>query len=181
MDRVEEWKDIEGYEGLYQVSNLGRVKSLNYLHTGKEQILKNRLQNNNYLFVYLCKNSIKKNCSVHRLVAKAFLENPNNYPCVNHIDEDKTNNNINNLEWCTHKHNINHGTHNQRSVENRSIFIYCLETDKIYNSLKQSSEELNIHHQHISMVLKSRSKQAKGYTFRYAKYVLFKGESINND
>ena len=115
------WKDIKKYEGIYQISNLGRVKSLSrqkkHSYNGvallKEKILKPQ-KANGYYFVRLCKDSISKQYLVHRLVASHFLNNPNNYNEINHIDEDKTNNNAINLEWCTHKYNINYGTGNVR-------------------------------------------------------------------
>ena len=87
------WKDIQGYEGKYKVSNLGNVKSLNYNRTKKEHILKTRLCGG-YLYVVLSKNCICKNWSIHRLVATAFINNPDNLPQVNHIDENKTNNRV---------------------------------------------------------------------------------------
>lgn len=109
----EVYKDIEGYEGLYQVSNLGNVKSLNYSKTKKENVLKPGIRNG-YLKVDLCKNKTRKTYSVHRLVAQAFIENPNNLPMINHKDECKTNNVVSNLEWCTQKYNSNYGTRNER-------------------------------------------------------------------
>lgn len=101
----EVFKDIPGYEGLYQVSNLGRVKSLNYLNTKQEKILKFRQNNCGYLYVTLSKNGIAKCYSVHRLVARTFIENPANLPQVNHIDQNKQNNCALNLEWCTVQYN----------------------------------------------------------------------------
>ena len=99
------WLSIEGYEGLYEVSNMGRVKSLKF---GKYKILKQRKRPNGYLFVTLCKEGKIKNCSVHRLVGNAFLDNTNNYPCFNHKNEIKTDNRVENLEPCTHKYNLNY-------------------------------------------------------------------------
>lgn len=115
---MEQWRDIEGYEGLYQVSNEGRVKSLQREITYKdgrkktlpEKILHNFLSDLGYYHVMLSKNGIPKRHKVHRLVAKAFIPNPNNLPEVNHKDECKTSNVVENLEWCTQGYNIRYGT-----------------------------------------------------------------------
>ena len=114
MNIIEKWKPIDGFEGLYEISNLGRVKSLNY---GKEKILKP--QNNGkggYLYVELWKNGKGKKFRVHRLVASAFLPNPEGFEQVNHINEDKTNNIVSNLEFCDAKYNNNYGTRTKRSA-----------------------------------------------------------------
>ena len=117
----EVWKDIEGYEGLYQVSNLGNVKSLvDSNGVAREKILKPIIASNWYLKVDLCKNKTKKRFLVHRLVAKAFIENTNNYPCVNHKDESRINNVVENLEWCTYKYNSNYGNRNERASKSIS-------------------------------------------------------------
>lgn len=105
------WKDIEGYEGIYMISSKGRVKSLKF---GKEKILKNLKNTCGYLFVSLCKNGKFKNYLIHRLVASAFIDNPNNLSQINHKDEDKTNNRIDNLEWCDSSYNINFGTRTEK-------------------------------------------------------------------
>lgn len=112
---TEIWKDIEGYEGLYQVSNLGRVKSLNYNKTRKEKILSCG-DKNGYLFVVLCKNGKHKQFQVHRLVAQEFVPNPENKPYVDHINTIKNDNRVENIRWCTHKENCN----NEISRENQS-------------------------------------------------------------
>ena len=101
----EVWKDIKNYEGLYEVSNFGNVRSLNYNHTNKIKILKPHKNQKGYYLVSLCKNGEVKSHSVARLVAMAFISNPNNYPQVNHKDEDKTNNKVENLEWCNNQYN----------------------------------------------------------------------------
>ena len=120
------------YKGLYKVSNWGRILSLNYRNTGKAELMNPGTDTNGYLEVGLSKNGETKKCLVHRLVAFTFLENPENKPEVNHKDENKTNNFVflnedgtvnkekSNLEWKTHKDNINHGTHNERSAKTRS-------------------------------------------------------------
>ena len=111
------WCPIKGYEGLYQVSDKGSVKSIGY---GKERILKPGRIKTGYLRVNLCKNGEKKNWLVHRIVAQAFIPNPDNLPEVNHKDEDKENNSVQNLEWCDRKYNQNYGTGIQRMAENKS-------------------------------------------------------------
>ena len=120
----ESWKDIEGYEGLYQISNLGKVRSLNRIVQGTNDYFQKGIElkpidNGKYLFVTLRKNGNKKIFYIHRLVAEYFVDNPNNYNEVNHIDENKHNNSYNNLEWCTHKYNANYGTRNERIAKNK--------------------------------------------------------------
>ena len=122
----------EIYEGLYKVSNLGKILSLNYRNTGKAKLMNPGTDTNGYFYVGLWKNGKRKTCSVHRLVAEAFLENPENKPEVNHKDEDKTNNFVflnedgsvdkekSNLEWVWHIDNINHGTRTERSAKTQS-------------------------------------------------------------
>ena len=114
---IEIWKDIEGYEGLYQVSNLGRVRSLNYRRSGISKLLKQSTDEKGYKQVGLCKNGKQKNYHVHRLVAIAFISNPNNLPIINHKDENPSDNNANNLEWCTYEYNLNYGTVKERISE----------------------------------------------------------------
>ena len=116
----EEWKPVEGFEGLYEVSSLGRVKSLNYNHTGKEKILRHRKCRNGYLLVDLCRDGKRKTLLIHRLVAIAFLTNPEGLPEVNHKDEVKINNCVNNLEWVSKSYNNNFGTRNERMAAAKS-------------------------------------------------------------
>ena len=132
----EVWKDVVGYEGLYQVSNLGRVKSLrkkvirrNVLCNQNERILHSAIDGGGYCKIKLYKNGRKKQFAVHRLVAIAFIPNPLNLPQINHKDENKKNNTVflnpdgsvnigkTNLEWCTASYNVNYGTAKQRGIE----------------------------------------------------------------
>lgn len=114
------WKDINGYEGLYQVSNIGRVRSLGHDKWHKGKILKPSFDGKHcYLFVGLHKNGIIKQINVHRLVAIAFIPNPKNLPCVNHINEIKTDNHAHNLEWCTIEYNSNYGNAMSNMIASR--------------------------------------------------------------
>ena len=109
---MEEWKEIPGYEGLYEVSNMGNVRNVR-----RNTLLRLTKTNKGYIQVGLSKNGILTVLKVHRLVAQAFLPNPDNLPMINHKDEDKTNNRVENLEWCDHKYNMNYGTRNIRAKE----------------------------------------------------------------
>lgn len=116
------WKDIIGYEGLYQISDTGEIKSLAKMagrSRRKERILKTYLDKDGYVKVILCKNNKTHFLSVHRLLAEVFIPNPFNYEQINHKDENKKNNNLTNLEWCTCKYNINYGTRTKRAMEKR--------------------------------------------------------------
>lgn len=125
---MEEWKSIPGYECLYEISSYGRVKSLERYryNNGEKQLLKERIlkphNTKGYFTVCLYKNKTHKLYLIHRLVAQAFIPNPDNLPQVNHKDEDKTNNRVNNLEWCTAKYNMNYNDvlkrRSQRMKEN---------------------------------------------------------------
>ena len=138
MIQDEVWKDIEGYEGLYQVSNFGNIKSLPRIrHNGKgtyiqkEKLLKQTFTSTGYKKVELCKDGKRKGFKVHRLVAIAFIPNPDNKPEVNHIDGNKINNNIDNLEWVTSSENTIHAYEtglnpNKKELDEKEIiYMYC--------------------------------------------------------
>lgn len=114
---MEQWKAIVGYEGLYEVSDLGRVRSLNFNHTGEIRIMKPGNTRKGYLIAHLHKDGQQKYLQVHRLVAEAFIPNPNNLETVNHKDENKHNNSAINLEWMSLRDNINYGTGHMRGAE----------------------------------------------------------------
>lgn len=124
---TEIWKDIEGYEGFYQISNLGNIRSLDRWvvnRAGKRQFIRGRLMKpwadsrNCYLEVTLCKNGKERKCLMHRLVASAFIPNPNNYPEVDHIDHNPKNNSVENLRWVTHKENLHNSYDTMSPVRN---------------------------------------------------------------
>ena len=115
---MEEWRDIKGYEGLYQVSSIGNVRSTKRAGT-QGKYIKPRIDNDGYNCVRLSKNGVMKNHFVHRLVAIAFIENENAYPCVNHKDENKSNNVVSNLEWCSVAYNNTYNDIHKRKIITR--------------------------------------------------------------
>ena len=168
---TEIWKDVIGYEGLYMISNYGNVKCMNYRKTGVTQlmILNSR---KGYLSVNLYINKKKKHNPIHRLVAAAFLENPLDLPCVNHIDEIKTNNNVNNLEYCTIKYNNSYGTRLSKVSKALSmpiIGVNILTNETIsFDSATQASEyDFDI--SGICKCCRGETKQHKGYRWYYKK------------
>ena len=146
---MEFWKDIPGYEGLYEVNNEGKVKRLERviirsngrLQVIEEKILTPKVDKDGYLFVGLRKDGVRRHLKVHRLVALTFIPNPESLPQVNHKDEDKANNKVENLEWCTAEYNINYGTRNLRmaNVESKQVFQYSLD-DELINVWDSVSE-----------------------------------------
>lgn len=125
MTESEVWRDVVGYEGLYKISNKGKVYSVARKDTiGRKRaglILKPKFHAEGYLRVTLYKNGTRKHKMIHRLVLEAFVENPNNYPEVNHRDENKNNNCVENLEWCTGDYNLRYGTRIKRMSDTNSI------------------------------------------------------------
>ena len=153
---MEEWRDIKGYEGYYQISNLGRVKSLprdvGSNRCKKETIMKTSIDKDGYEHLVLCKDGKQKHFRVNRLVAQAFIPNPNNYPVVNHKDENKTNNRVENLEWCTITYNINYGGRTEKASKK----VICVTTGKIFKSIDEASKYYNIRGNHISACCKGK-------------------------
>jgi hypothetical protein len=172
VNKQEVWKDIPHYEGLYQISNLGNVWSINNNYLMKPFELKG------YLKITLSnKYGKKKQERINRLVALAFLSNPNKYTQVNHIDENKLNNNVNNLEWCSPKYNCNYGTRNQRISESqindktksKSVLQYDKNGDfiKEFPSIKEVERSLGFNHGNISKCCKGNSETCGGFIWRY--------------
>ena len=164
------WKDIEGYEGLYQVSNMGRVRSLR-----RNIILKSKRETNEYERVVLSTNNIPKLYSIHRLVAMAFIPNPNNYPIVNHKDEDRTNNRVDNLEWCTQKYNVNYGTGIAKRARSQSKKVLQFKPDgtfvKEWKSINDIERITGYSSGHISRCCRNIRKTAYGYLWKYKKEI----------
>ena len=170
----EEWRDISGYEGLYMVSNFGRVRSRygylsNLASDGKTRILKQG-NTGRYMAVVLCKNKIKKMRLVHRLVAEAFIPNPNRYPIINHKDENPSNNHFNNLEWCTTKYNLSYGTAMIRRAKSKSkpILQLTMSGDVVrrWNSGEEAKKE-GLSKGNICMCCKGIRRHYKGFLWRY--------------
>lgn len=113
---VEIWKDVDGFEGLYQISSYGKIKSLHYYGGDREKVLIPIKDKDGYLTIGIWKNKKRHSRKIHRLVAAAFIPNPENLPQVNHKDENPENNMVENLEWCTCRYNINYGTHNLKNA-----------------------------------------------------------------
>ena len=169
------WKDIKGFEGIYQVSNLGRVKSLERIdargHRLKEKILKPHPSDNRYYRVGLCKNSKVRFYMVHRLVWEAFNSPiPEGYE-INHLDERPVNNALSNLSLVTHKENLNWGTRNERSAKKQSktVLQFTLEDILIkeYPSAHQVERETGFAFQYIVNCCNGKYKQAYGYKWQY--------------
>ena len=172
---METWKAIDGYEGHYEVSDQGRVKSLWY---GKEKILKPWKNHGDYLLVDLCKDGKVKHTLVHRIVAEAFIPNPNNLTTVNHKDEVKTNNTVGNLEWMSLKDNLNYGTHNKRVGEaninhpkkSKVVQMFDKFTGELLATFPSAMEAwrvTGIAYQNISKCCNGKYKSSGGYKWRY--------------
>lgn len=183
---MEEWKDCKGFESFYQVSNEGRVRSMAVWSHKYQKVLKRKTPHLNsiettkdgYKRVLLCSYGVHHHCAVHRLVAQAFIENPHNLPCINHKDENPSNNCVDNLEWCTYKYNSNYGTLpkriSERQINNpalsRVVSQYTLNGEFVasYPSIREAERITGIDNTMISRVCRGKSKFAKGYVWKYA-------------
>ena len=176
----EVWKPIEGYEGIYDVSNYGRVKSLQLtihnsgtkggVYTIREKILTPRVneKRNGYCEISLHKNGQEKRFKVHRLVATAFISNPQHLPEVNHKDGNKLNNSVSNLEWVTSKQNKEHAWLNKLiNSDHRKRPIKCNETGICFESIVQASKLLKCDRSSIFRVLSEEKEKTKGMSFSY--------------
>lgn len=184
VETIEEWRPVVGYEGLYKVSNLGNVRSLNYNHTGKERILKAATNRYGYLFVDLYKDGKPKNKSIQQLVATAFILNPEGKPCVDHINTDKSDNRVENLRWCTHKENMNNpisvkkkkgeknpffGKTGKNHPTSKPVLQFTLEGDFVreWECMSEIERELGFNHSNISKCCKGKTKTLKGFIWKY--------------
>lgn len=171
--KEEIWKDIPEYEGLYQASNLGKIKSLekyNYKgHHNFEKILKQIENKNGYYYVSLCKNKKVKIYPIHKLIAKTFLQNPNNFSCINHKDGNKHNNCIENLEFCTYSHNEKEAYRiGLKKTIPTAQYDESMNLIEIFVSRAKASEKTGVAEADIWRVCKGIRKTAGGYVWRYA-------------
>lgn len=171
---MEQWKDIKGYEGKYQVSSLGREKSVERTSTTgqhlHEKIMKTCKDVGGYDFIGLWKDGKKKNHKIHRLVLENFkpVESMVTLDC-NHIDENKDNNCLDNLEWLTRKENLNYGTHNKKISEAHSLGILCVELNERFDSIQSAAKRFNHSRANIWRVLDKPDRTACGYHWKYIK------------
>lgn len=167
----ENWKVVVGYEGLYEVSDLGRVRSLNYNKTGVIQVMKHKVNKLGYQSVHLSKEGKAKTLYVHRLVAQAFIPNPDNLPEVNHKDENPSNNRVENIEWCDRTYNNNYGSRNEKAAESLCIPIIQYSKDgtivALYNGVNDAERQTGVGHSNITKCCKYIRKTAGGYIWRY--------------
>lgn len=164
-------KDIKGYEGVYKIDEFGNVLSCS---TGL--VRKASKSSNRYLYLPLCKNGKKKYKRIHRLVAETFIPNPDNLPQVNHKDEDIYNNHVSNLEWCTQKHNLNHGSRNIRISKSRtnnpkiSRAVQQIKDGVIvrtYPSIQDACRDGVFKKANIHAVCNGKRNQHGGYNWKY--------------
>ena len=184
------WKPVTGYEGLYEVSNMGVIKSLNFRRTGEEKILSTSKDTSGYYFVTLFNKGSRKECRVHRLVAEAFIPNPEYKPCIDHINTDRTDNRVENLKWVTHKENSNNQLTKNKIIKSHQDPILKKKRSQniskskmkpviqfsqdgqiitVYNSVKNATEITGIDKASISYCCNGIQKTAGGYKWEYMK------------
>ena len=178
------WKEIPNTDGLYLISEEGKVFSAR-----SNRIIKNQRLSNGYWRVELNFSGTSKRYFIHRLVAETFLPNPDNLPEVNHKDENPSNNHVSNLEWCTHKYNVNYGTRNIRMIANREslkgednpqsirVYQYSLEGDFIaeYGSCGEAGRETGLKWSSIARAARGERKQYAGYYWSDKKEFSYNG------
>lgn len=167
---MEEWKEVLGFDVLYEVSNLGRVRtrySKEKGYTKEYRFVEPTDNGKGYMRFNWKLNGRSKTVYLHRLVAEYFIFNPEGLTEVNHKDENKSNNSADNLEWCTHLYNCEYGTRNIRTAALNSKKIICVETGMIYDSVTDAAKRFGVCITSMSNCLNGRSKSCSGYTWRY--------------
>lgn len=163
------WNDIPGYEGIYQVSNNGEVR-------WKNGIRKPQISWDGYFYLKLCKSGLERKMKIHRLVAMTFIPNPDNLPEINHKNEVKTDNRVDNLEWCDRTYNNNFGTRNKRAgdgirkAKQKRVYRYTTSGNYLdsYESAKDAEKQLNICRSNIAECAFGKRKTAGGYIWKYS-------------
>ena len=171
------WKPIKGFEGFYEISNEGRIKN-----SRRNKILRFGYDSDGYPHYTFSKNGKRKTYTIHKLVAIHFIDNPFGYKCINHKDENKTNNRAENLEWCTILYNNNYGTKNHRTAQKISKPVVQIENGEIvakYRSATEASEQTGINYWHICECCRNTGKRhrAGGYHWNF----LMNMEETNNE
>lgn len=184
MTHKEQWRPIPQYEGLYEISTFGKVRSI-ALYTNHHTLvmrksaimLKQEITVDGYSRVVLCKNGMKKHMAVHRLVALTYIPNPNNLPQVNHKDENPQNNSVDNLEWCTGKQNCNYGLHRQRisqrlnTKHHLSKPVARLDTSgniiETFKSTREAARKIGVRSENISRCCNGKYKLVCGSKWKY--------------
>lgn len=174
------WRDVSGYEGIYQISNFGNIKRLSYSiirsngnkQSWKEKKLNPTKDSSGYYGIRSCTKITGKRetLRIHRLVAEAFIPNPNNLPCVNHKDGNKLNNKTENLEWCTYKENINHAFSTGLRQDTKKINQYDLDGNYIatYDSIREAERKTGTKNTGINACLHNKYKKSNGFMWKYA-------------
>lgn len=155
-------RDIPEYEGLYAATEDGRIWSYN-----KNSFIDPNSYSHGYKQIQLWKKGIPKSFRWHRLIAMTFIPNPNNLPEVNHKDENKLNNCVDNLEWCDANYNVNYGTRNERSANNKKKKVKCIETDEIFDSVNAAARQAGVCASTMSMHLHGHKKSCGGYHWEF--------------
>lgn len=178
MEGTDIWRDIPGYEGIYQASTEGKVKSLNYKNTGKEGELKASLESSGYLHLVLSKDGVNKTFRVHRIIALTFLEPIPGKNHIDHIDGNRLNNSVSNLRWVSQKENNNFEPYKKCNSESHinnkklSKTVLQLSLDGTimaeYESISEAARQRGIYHANISACCRGKLKTAGHYIWKFA-------------
>ncbi len=161
---VEVWKDIPNYEGIYQASTLGRIKRIHPSDRNSDRIMSDSsISTSGYKVVNLRSGGNQKTFLVHRLIATTFLPNPNMFPVINHKNEDKLDNRVDNLEWCTYSYNSSYGSKKHSQAIKLGKRVLCVELNRVFLSFGEAEKELHVPYQNIAKCCYNEIKTAGGY------------------